>query len=86
MTNDDKTIALSGRAGITVKDTWGRTLLETTDAAVIDFRDPTTGRLIAVMVRLVDNRMWGLVTEKDPDWQDVLGQLGYQPYAFKVNK
>lgn len=82
----DNLITLPEKAGITVKDAWGKVLLDSTEATTIDFRDPTTGRLIAVMIRLMDNRMWGLVTEQDSDWQGVLGQLGYTDSKFIISK
>ena len=51
-------------------------LLETAEAHMIEFRDGF-GDLNALLVRVLSDEMWGLVTKKDPDWYDVLVRYGY---------
>ena len=51
-------------------------LLITEDATLIEFRDGY-GDLIALMVRVLSDEMWGLVTKQDPDWQGLLLRYGY---------
>jgi hypothetical protein len=51
-------------------------LLETQDANMIEFRD-SFGDLNALLVRMLSDEMWGLVTKNDPDWYDVLIRYGY---------
>ena len=51
-------------------------LLETANAQMIEFRDGF-GDLNALLVRVISDEMWGLVTKKDPDWFDVLIRYGY---------
>ena len=51
-------------------------LLVSEDAAVIEFRDPFDD-LVALMVKVLSDDMWGLVTKNDPDWQATLVRCGY---------
>ena len=51
-------------------------MLDTTDARTIEFHDPF-GELVALMVRVLSDDMWGLVTKNDPDWQATLVRYGY---------
>lgn len=51
-------------------------LLDTTEAQVIEFRD-SFGDLNALLVRVLSDELWGLVTKKDPDWYDALIRYGY---------
>jgi len=51
-------------------------LLVTEDATLIEFRDGYDD-LIALMVRVLSDDMWGLVTKNDPDWQAMLIRYGY---------
>jgi hypothetical protein len=51
-------------------------LLISDDASVIEFRDPFD-ELVALMVKVLSDDMWGLVTKNDPDWQATLVRCGY---------
>lgn len=51
-------------------------MLETEDAQIIEFRDGF-GDLNALVVRVLSDEMWGLVTKNDPDWYGTLIRYGY---------
>ena len=51
-------------------------LLFTADAHIIEFRD-SFGDLNALLVRVLSDEMWGLVTKNDPDWHGTLIRYGY---------
>ena len=51
-------------------------LLETDNAQIIEFRD-SFGDMNALLVRVLSDELWGLVTKKDPDWYDTLIRYGY---------
>lgn len=52
-------------------------LLDTSEAALIEFRD-RHGDLHALFCRILADDMWGLVTRNDPEWQGVLLRYGYR--------
>jgi hypothetical protein len=52
-------------------------LLETEDAHIIEFRDGFND-LNALMIRVLSDEMWGLVTRNDPDWESTLVRFGYR--------
>jgi len=51
-------------------------LLVSEEATIIEFRD-SFDDLVALMVRVFTDDMWGLVTKGDPDWHATLVRYGY---------
>jgi hypothetical protein len=51
-------------------------LLVTKEAMAIEMYDDS-GELMAVVHLVLDGNYWALTTRQDPDWGEVLKQLGY---------
>jgi hypothetical protein len=51
-------------------------LLDTTDAHMLEFRDPNN-ELMALIFKILSDNTWGMVTRNDPDWQATLVRYGY---------
>lgn len=51
-------------------------LLVTNEAMAIEMYGEN-GELMTVIHRVLDGNYWAMTTSKDPDWKEVLAQLGY---------
>ena len=67
-----------GRSKIVIRgsDVLKPPLLETEDAQIIEIYGPFND-LVALMVRILSEDMWGLVTKVDDDWLATLVRYGY---------
>ena len=60
-------------------------LLETSDASIIEFYD-SFGDMNALMVKMLSDECWGLVTRDNPAWLSMLMRYGYvKPEATSLN-
>lgn len=60
-------------------------LLETSDASIIEFYD-SFGDMNALMVKMLNDECWGLVTRDNPVWLSMLMRYGYvKPEATSLN-
>ena len=68
----------AGRSKIIVRgpDVLKPPLLETEDARIIEVYGPFND-LVALLVRILSEDMWGLVTKDDDDWLATLVRFGY---------
>lgn len=68
-------MAARGRVTVYGTDIRKPPLLDSSDAQMVIIRD-AFGDPMIVMVRILSDDTWGLVTKNDPDWQGVLLRCG----------
>jgi hypothetical protein len=61
-------------------------LLETSDAYIMEFYD-SYGDMHALMIKMLNDECWGLITRDDPAWPNILVRYGYlKPEAPSVEQ
>lgn len=51
-------------------------LIETSDAYIMEFYD-SFGDMHALMIKMLNDECWGLVTRDHPEWLSILVRYGY---------